>query len=103
MSVLSPSIRPAIISAIVAAALYAITIPGTYVYDDRYIVQADPRLSDMSRWGEYLTKDYFLGGADNLYRPLVSLSYAVQVKVHGNDEPKAWLFHLVNWLLYAAV
>jgi hypothetical protein len=103
MNVLSPSLRPAIISAVVALALYSITIPGTYVYDDRYIVQADPRLSDMSRWGEYWTKDYFLGGADNLYRPLVSMSYAIQVKLHGNDEPQAWAFHLVNWLLYAGV
>ena len=99
----SPSIRPAIISALAALALYAITLPGTYVYDDRYIVQADPRLTDMSRWGEYLTKDYFFGGADNLYRPLVSLSYAVQVRLHGNDERHAWAFHLVNWLLHAGV
>ena len=41
------SARPAIISCLVALALYAITIPGTYVYDDRYIVQNDPRVSEI--------------------------------------------------------
>src|SRR5688500_19812564 len=54
---------------------------GTYVYDDRYILLQDPRVGDAARWGEYWTKDYFYGGADNLYRPLVSMSYAIQAKL----------------------
>jgi hypothetical protein len=95
--------RPAILSALAALALYAITLGGTFVYDDRFIVQADPRLTNVSRWDEYWTTDYFLGGADNLYRPLVSMSYAIQSKLHGNGDDRAWLFHLVNWLLHAGV
>jgi hypothetical protein len=70
------------------------------VYDDNFIVGLDPRLKDPSRWGEYWTKDYFNGGIDNLYRPLVTLSYFLQWQLHG-DVP--WAFHLVNWLLHAAV
>jgi protein O-mannosyl-transferase len=95
--------RPAILAAVAALAVYAITLAGTYVYDDRYILLGDPRISDASRWHEYWTKDYFLGGADNLYRPLVSMSYALQAKLHGTGERAAWAFHLVNWLLHAGV
>jgi hypothetical protein len=88
---------------LLALALYAVTLGGTYVYDDRYIVLGDPRISNPSRWGEFWTKDYFNGGADNLYRPLVSLTYAIQWWLHGNSEKAAWAFHAVNILLHAAV
>jgi hypothetical protein len=95
--------RPAILSAILALGLYAVSLWGTYVYDDRYIVQGDPRISHPDQWGQFWTKDYFNGGPDNLYRPLVSMSYAVQAYLHGTTDNRAWLFHLVNWLLNAAV
>lgn len=95
--------HPAVLAAFAALVVYAVTLGGTYVYDDRYIVLADPRVADVWRWGEYWTKDYFLGGADNLYRPLVSMSYALQAKLHGTSDRVAWLFHTVNWLLHAAV
>ena len=95
--------NPAILAAAAALVVYAVTLGGTYVYDDRYIILTDPRIDDVSRWGEYWTKDYFFGGADNLYRPLVSMTYAIQAKLHGRSEGVAWLFHAVNWLLHAAV
>src|SRR6478735_1144978 len=79
---------PALAAAGLALALYAVTLGGTYVYDDLYIVRDDPRLHDPSLWGAYWTRDYFLGGVDRLYRPLVSLSYAVQWQLHG-DKPWA--------------
>jgi protein O-mannosyl-transferase len=91
---------PALAAAALALALYAITLGGTYVYDDVFIVTEDERLHDPSRWGEYWTTDYFAGGLDKLYRPLVSLSYAVQWWLHG-DRP--WVFHAVNWVLHAVV
>jgi hypothetical protein len=91
---------PALAAAGLALALYAVTLGGTYVYDDLYIVRDDPRLHDPSLWGAYWTRDYFLGGVDRLYRPLVSMSYAVQWQLHS-DRP--WAFHMVNWLLHAAV
>ncbi len=93
--------RPALISALVALSLYSLTLGGTYVYDDRYIVGTDPRLAHPAQWGQYWTKDYFNGGPDNLYRPLVSMSYAIQWWLHGNSDSRAWLFHLVNLLLFA--
>ena len=90
---------PALASALLALALYAVTLWGTYVYDDIIIARDDARLHDPARWGEYWTTAYFKGGLDNLYRPLVSLSFAVQWWLHG-DKP--WAMHAVNWLLHGA-
>ncbi|MDQ3440189.1 MAG: hypothetical protein M3478_07540, partial [Planctomycetota bacterium] len=90
--------RPAIAAAVLAAALFAITLGGTYIYDALFVIGIDSRLRDPSQWGKYWTKDYFNGGVDNLYRPLVSMSYAIQWWLHG-DRP--WAYHLVNVLLHA--
>jgi hypothetical protein len=94
--------RPAIICAMVALAVYAVTLGGTFVYDDWSIIVDDPRIADVSKWQQYLTTDYFNGGPDNLYRPLTSLSYAAQAKLFGNRPSDAWSYHLVNWFLHAA-
>jgi hypothetical protein len=84
---------------LLAIALYAVTLKGTYVYDDVTLLIEDPRLRDPAQWHRYLTESYN-GNADNLYRPLTSLSYAIQWWLHG-DRP--WAFHLVNILLHAGV
>ncbi|MCC7349154.1 MAG: hypothetical protein IT446_01170 [Phycisphaerales bacterium] len=89
----------AIVSALLAVALYAITLRGTYVYDDLYVLRQDPRLNDPGQWGRYLTEPY-MPSIDLLYRPVTSISYAVQWWIHG-DRP--WAFHLVNVLLHAGV
>lgn len=90
---------PAFLSALLAAATFAITLRGTYIYDDVALVQDDPRVSDPHLWGQFWTKPYILDSIDNLYRPLTSMSYAIQWWLHG-DRP--WAFHLVNVLLAAA-
>src|SRR5581483_4633330 len=91
---------PALCSAALAILLYAVTFGGTYVYDDVVIVQQDPRGDSPRMWTQYWTKDYFNGGLDNLYRPLVSTSYGVERWLHG-DRP--WIYHLINCLLHAGV
>jgi hypothetical protein len=91
---------PAIAAALLSLLVYAVSLGGTYIYDDRAIVQEDARLRSPGHWGQLWTTDYFNGGSDNLYRPLVSTSYALEWWLHG-DRP--WAFHLVNWLLQAAV
>ncbi len=101
---MTPSTRshlPALASALLALALFAVSIGGTYIYDDVAIISPvhDSRLADPSQWGRYWTESYNQG-VDNLYRPLVSMSYAIQWWLHG-DRP--WAFHLVNVLLHAAV
>jgi hypothetical protein len=90
---------PAALSAALAFLLYAHTLAGSFVYDDNFQVKNDPRLKDVRLWPKYLTEGYFPNAADNLWRPLVSLSYALQYKLHG---PHPFGFHLVNILLHAA-
>jgi hypothetical protein len=87
------------ISAALALVLYAHTLGGTWVYDDRFHAHDDPRLHEPGGWEEYLTDGYVPGGVDHLWRPLVSLSYWAQWKLTGE---RAWPFHLVNILLHAA-
>ena len=91
---------PALISAAMAMAIYLVTVWGTYVYDDIPIVLNDPRVRQPHLWGKLWTSDYFNGGLENLYRPLVSSSYAIEWWLHG-DKP--WIFHAVNILLHALV
>ena len=86
--------------ALLAASLYLINLPGTWIYDDLYFAHDDPRLHDVHRWSQFLTQEYYEGSADKLWRPLTSLSYAFQWGLHG---ALAWPFHLVNLLLHAAV
>jgi hypothetical protein len=85
--------------ALLAIALYAVTLRGGYVYDDVWLLTEDPRLHDPSQWSRYLTESYNKS-VDNLYRPLTSLSYAVGWWLHGDRK---WAFHLVNILLHAGV
>src|SRR5690242_1953797 len=85
--------QPAALAAILAALVSMVSLGGTYVYDDQWIVQRDPRVHEPGRWKEYFTTAYFPEGVDRLYRPLTSLSYALQWHLHG-DRP--WAFHLVN-------
>ena len=91
---------PGLAAALLALVVYAISLGGTYIWDDMFIARDDPRLASPSQWKQLWTKDYFNGGIDNLYRPLTSTTFAVEKWLHG-DRP--WVFHLVNWLLHAAV
>lgn len=89
--------RPWLLPTLAAVACYAITLNGTFVYDDVELILHDPRMTDPARWRELLTASYN-GGEDNLYRPLVTLSFYLQHRLHG---PVAWPFHLVNLALHA--
>src|SRR5450432_3413336 len=90
---------PALLSALLGIALFSVSIGGTYIYDDVDIIQNDPRIRDTSQWKYFWTQSYNQG-VDNLYRPLVSMTYAIEWRLHG-DRP--WIFHLINVLLHGAV
>src|SRR5687767_11763457 len=111
----------ALISALVGMALYAVTLGGTWVFDDIYHLFNDartqveearpgrpppeydrPAIEDPRQWGRYLTESYN-DGIDNLYRPVTSLSFAAQATLHGRRDEVAWAWHLVNVLLYGVV
>src|SRR4051812_41502867 len=87
-------------SALMAAAVYAVTLGGTYVYDDVKIVHHDPRVLEPALWYQLWTQPFFEKSVDKLYRPFVSTSFAIENYLHG-DRP--WVFHLINILLHAAV
>ncbi len=103
---LSRPFAPATASALLAIALFAVSLGGTYIYDDFDVFQLDNRLRHPDQWWRYWTESYN-GGVDNLYRPLVSMTYAVPWWLHGADQTidqsDAWKYHLVNVLLHAAV
>src|SRR4051812_21498073 len=86
-------------AALLAIALYAVTIGGTFIWDDRFIAQADPRLHDPSGWRAYLSGAYRPDAVDNLWRPLTSLTYWLQWRTGG----AAWALHSVNVALHAGV
>jgi len=100
VKIVQRSWAPAALSAIAAFGLYAITLGGTYVYDDAFIIALDPRVHQPKLWGQFWTRDWFYGGLDNLYRPLVSQSFGLQMWLHGDRQ---WAFHLVNIILHAGV
>lgn len=92
-------LAPAVVSALLALALYAITLGGTFIYDDVSIVLQDPRMASPGLWKYFWTQPY-VPTVDKVYRPLLSLSFAVQHLLHGE---RAWPYHLVNILLHAGV
>ena len=94
--------RVALVAAALAVRLYAVSLGGTYVFDDVWLLHTDDRVADVAQWGRYLTEGYN-DGVDNLYRPLTSLSFAAQAVLLGTGENVAWAYHLVNVLLYALV
>jgi hypothetical protein len=89
---------PAALSAALALALYAVTLGGTFIYDDAVIIGLDDRVHHPRLWGQFWTHDWFNGAVDNLYRPLVSQSFGLQWWLMGD---RRWAFHLVNIFLHA--
>ncbi len=94
-----PALAPAAASALLAAALYAVTLAGTFIYDSVALLLEDARATHPHLWGLYWTTAYN-EGADNLFRPLTSMSFALEWAVGGM---RPWHFHLANLLLHAAV
>ena len=91
--------HPIFASALVALACFAVTIGGTFVYDDVTVIDRDPRLDAPIDWRGLWAGPYN-HGVDNLYRPLVSTTYAIQRALHGHAPMP---FHVVNWLLHGLV
>lgn len=91
-------------AAAAAAALgciaYATTLWGTFIYDDASTILGDWRVTQPPYWRLLLTEAYARSAPDQLWRPLVSFSFAIQHYLHGSIS---WPYHLVNVLLHAGV
>jgi len=91
---------PCAAAAAAALLVYACTLRGTYIYDDVAVVRDDPRVLNPGLWSQLWTRPYFVESVDKLYRPLVSMSFALDHWLHGSRP--VW-FHLVNIALHMAV
>lgn len=82
-----------------AVALYVTSIRNGFAYDDHMVIRADARIQSLSRVSELFTRPYWSDPELGLYRPLTSLSYAVDWFISGGRP--AW-FHVVNVMWNAA-
>ena len=92
----------ALVVALVGVAAYAASLGYDFVWDDTLLIQQSVRLH---QWGELprlLLSQFWseVGEASHYYRPLITLSFFLDVKVWGL---RPFGFHLTNLLAHVAV
>jgi hypothetical protein len=87
---------PAALVALLAAAVFAHTLPFDFVYDDVPVILRNEHLHSLAAWREILAGPWWSSG---LYRPLTSLTFAINWAMGGGSP---WPFHLTNVLAHAA-
>ena len=92
----------ALMVAVVAVAAYAASLGYDFVWDDTLLIQQSVRLH---QWGELprlLLSQFWseVGEASHYYRPLITLSFFLDMKVWGLQP---FGFHLTNLLAHVAV
>lgn len=98
----TPKARCAVAVALVAVAAYAATLGYDLVWDDTLLIQQSWRLH---HWGELpqLLLSHFwseVGETSHYYRPLITLTFFLDMKVWGLQP---FGFHLTNLLAHVAV
>ena len=79
------------------AGVYANSLCNPFMYDDRSIILEDARVQQ-GDWTALLTGRYWhLPSATRHYRPLISLSYAVNQAL----SPEPWAYRAANLMLHA--
>jgi protein O-mannosyl-transferase len=76
-----------------AVLLYLTSAWNGFAYDDNLVIRLDTRIHDLALWHRILLQPYWIIENLGLYRPLVSLGFAVDWAISGGSP--AW-FHLVN-------
>ena len=91
-----------VLVALAATALYARTVGFGWVYDDLHEIVLNTTVHSLTKLPALFTTTVWAGSGMEtyLYRPLTTLSYALNVQV-GGLEP--WGFHAVNVLLHAVI
>jgi len=96
---------------VAVAVVYVQALGGGFLWDDRLLIMGVPLVERTGSVGEYLRHPFWVGvsGAqsDSYYRPLVTLSFALDHRLHG-DNPAGYhltnlLFHELNALLLFAL
>jgi tetratricopeptide (TPR) repeat protein len=83
----------------------AVSLGGEFVWDDRPLILENPLVQEADRAGELLTRGFWESddGHDrfrSFFRPIISLSYAIDYAIWGANPIG---FHLTNLLLHFAV
>lgn len=95
--------RSWILVAILAVLPFAQTLPNPPVLDDGWAVLENPLVQGgLGNAGRILTSPYNYGGpgtTGGLFRPLTTLTFAVNYAVHGRSP---FGYHLVSLLLHVA-
>jgi protein O-mannosyl-transferase len=91
----------ALLVLVAVLAVYLQSLGGPFLWDDRTLILDSPLIE--KSLGDFVNAPFWTGGASNLkntsyYRPLVSLSFALDVLVHGGNSGG---YHLTNVLLHA--
>jgi protein O-mannosyl-transferase len=95
---------PALVVLVAVVGVYMQSLGGTFVWDDRLLVLDAPLVEGQASLGDYLRQPLWMGaGAQprdpTYYRPLVTLSFALDHRLHGSN---AGGYHLTNVVLHAA-
>jgi len=91
-----------LVAALVAAAAYVATLGYDFVWDDTLLIQQSWRLHHWQELPSLLGSHFWseVGEASHYYRPLVTLSFFLDVRVWGLNP---FGFHLTNVLAHVAV
>ena len=110
VEIVAPSRRPAVrgrgaaalLVALVAGAVYAATLGYDLVWDDTLLIQESWRLHHWGQLPSLLVSQFWseVGQASQYYRPLVTLSFFLDLQIWGL-RPLG--FHLTNVLAHVAV
>ncbi len=90
---------------LITAAVYAPTLGAPFVWDDLLLIAESPRVRSLD-WGATFLRPFWLGtvgvDATNVYfRPLSTLSYQLDFKLHA-DNPAGYHLTNVAWHLLAS-
>src|SRR3989344_4792878 len=88
-----------LLSSATAATLFLSTLSHPFFYDDYYYVEKNPAIRSITALPQAF-REPFSFAAPGLYRPLTTVSYAVDFALFGL-QPKG--FHATNILLHALV
>jgi hypothetical protein len=94
---------PIIIAFSIPVLLYVQTIHFEFThFDDTHIISNNIAfLSDFRNVPQAFSKSAFILESSSFYRPLQTLSYMVDVKISGGNNP--WMYHLSNILLLGLI
>lgn len=92
----------AVVVGALAFALYLPALGNGFAYDDVPLIPGDPRIHSFEGLGAILFRPYWVGAGEELalYRPLTTLSFALDWMVSGGAP--AW-FHFTNVLWHVVV